>query len=154
VGPGEEVEIMRLKGFTLAEVMIVVVIIGILAAIAIPRVTGFRQEAQIAEAKSELNMLKVALDSYYVHNDTYPASLSSLTQATPNIIGASLPQDPLNGDASYGYAVSANGDHFVVYSPGTAGSGSASVSDTGTVTEANGASCIFAASSAQDTTGP
>jgi len=145
---------MRAKGFTIIEVVLVVLIIGILAAIAIPRMTGLRQEAQIVEAKSELNMLKVALDSYYTHNDSYPSNLSAITQAVPNVIGTSLPQDPLNGDASYGYDVSESGDHFVVYSSGPSGTGSAGVSEDGSVTEVNGANCIFAASSAEDTTGP
>jgi prepilin-type N-terminal cleavage/methylation domain-containing protein len=59
------------KGFTLIELMIVVAIIGILAAIAIPQFNSYRQKAHDSAAKSQLKNLATAMESFYVDKDTY-----------------------------------------------------------------------------------
>jgi len=71
------------KGFTLIELMIVVAIIGILAAIAIPAYTRFTCRAKQTEAKSSLKAIVVAEDSYRGEFDTYLAG----AQAQLPIIG-------------------------------------------------------------------
>jgi len=60
-----------LKGFTLIELMIVVAIIGILAAIAIPNFVKFQCRSKQSEAKTNLKALYVAQESYRAENDTY-----------------------------------------------------------------------------------
>ncbi len=67
------------KGFTLIELMIVVAIIGILAAIAIPQFTSYRRKAQDAGAISALKYLSTAMENYYTSNDTYTATRVNLT---------------------------------------------------------------------------
>jgi type IV pilus assembly protein PilA len=59
------------KGFTLIELMIVVAIIGILAAIAIPNFIKFQCRSKQSEAKANLKALMVAQESYRGENDTY-----------------------------------------------------------------------------------
>lgn len=59
------------KGFTLIELMIVVAIIGILAAIAIPQFASYRQRAQDSAAKSALKNLATAQEDYYVQHNIY-----------------------------------------------------------------------------------
>ena len=66
------------KGFTLIELMIVVAIIGILAAIAIPQFSSYRQRAQDSAAKSTLKNLATAQEDYYVQHEIYSGVLANL----------------------------------------------------------------------------
>jgi len=59
------------KGFTLVELMIVVAIVGVLAAIAIPNFLRFRQRAKISEAKANLGAIRVTEHAYYAEHDLY-----------------------------------------------------------------------------------
>ena len=61
----------RTKGFTLIELMIVVAIIGILSAIAIPAYTDYVTRAKISEATSTLADLRVKMEQYFLDNRTY-----------------------------------------------------------------------------------
>ncbi len=60
------------KGFTLIELMIVIAIIGILAAIAIPQFTKYRAKAFNAAALSDARNLKTDLEAYYAEWEQYP----------------------------------------------------------------------------------
>jgi len=66
-------------GFTLIEFLIVVVIIGILASIAIPKYSTVRQKAQIAAVTSDLKMLATKMEMYQAENQLYPTNLGMLT---------------------------------------------------------------------------
>ncbi len=61
------------KGFSLVELMIVVAIIGILAALAVPKFNLFQAKARQAEAKSNLSHIYTLQQSYFGDNDTYIA---------------------------------------------------------------------------------
>ncbi len=65
-------------GFTLIEVMLVVVIIGILAAIILPNLGGKTKQAQVAATKASIAGISLAIDNYEVDNGYYPPSLQSL----------------------------------------------------------------------------
>jgi type IV pilus assembly protein PilA len=70
----------KTKGFTLIELMIVVVIIGILAALAIPNFLRYQAKSKQSEAKTNLGAIYVSETAYYGENDTYGA-LTSLEWA-------------------------------------------------------------------------
>jgi general secretion pathway protein G len=69
------------QGFTLLELMIVMVVIGLLAAIAIPAYTTNIKHAREAVLKSDLHTLRTAIDSYTVDKQKAPQSLDDLVQA-------------------------------------------------------------------------
>ena len=63
---------MKQKGFTLIELMIVIAIIGILAAVAIPQYNKYTARVQVAEAFSLMAPVKTALILYYQTKGTWP----------------------------------------------------------------------------------
>jgi len=72
------------KGFTLVEIMIVVAIIALLAAIAIPNLLRAKISANDALAQSTLRTLSTAAETYgTANNGVYPSDMTSLTNATP-----------------------------------------------------------------------
>jgi type IV pilus assembly protein PilA len=74
------------KGFTLIELMIVVAIIGILAAIAIPAYQNYTIRAQVTEGLTLADGWKTAIAEYYANTGTWPAATSNLT-GTCNSVG-------------------------------------------------------------------
>ena len=64
----------RNAGFTLIEVMVVVVILGILAAIVVPRIMDRPDEARIIKAKQDIRVLESALNLYKLDNFDYPST--------------------------------------------------------------------------------
>jgi len=70
------------KGFTLIELMIVIAIIGILAAIAIPQFSAYRQRSYNAAAESDLRNAATAQEAYYVDESTYCHTVATITGAT------------------------------------------------------------------------
>ncbi|MBN1515747.1 prepilin-type N-terminal cleavage/methylation domain-containing protein [Candidatus Sumerlaeota bacterium] len=65
----------RRQAFTLIELLIVVLIIAILAAIAVPNFLEFQTRAKISRVKADLRAIATALEAYYGDNDTYYAEL-------------------------------------------------------------------------------
>jgi len=62
------------RGFTLIEIMVVVVILGVLAALVAPNILGRTGDARITAAKSDINSIGNALDLYKLDNHSYPST--------------------------------------------------------------------------------
>ena len=115
-------------GFTLIEILLVVVIIGILAAVAIPRLGGRVKQAQVAAAQADVNNIGMALRLYEVDNGTYPSSLQGLVTSpgsAPNWRGPYLekgvPKDPWGNDYVYACPGSRNPNSYDLHSLGPDG---------------------------------
>lgn len=68
------------KGFTLVEIMIVLVILGGLMALLVPSVTGQRDKANVRMTKISMGKVSTALESFYGDCNQYPTSLDQLLQ--------------------------------------------------------------------------
>jgi type IV pilus assembly protein PilA len=77
------------QGFTLIELMIVVAIIGILAAIAIPAYQDYTKRARVTEGLSLASAAKTSVTEYYASNNSFPTTNASAGLAT-SISGASV----------------------------------------------------------------
>jgi general secretion pathway protein G len=71
-------KLQRSNGFTLIEIMLVVTIIGILAAVVLPRLVGKGEEARISAAQLQIENIGVALDAFHLDNGRYPSTEESL----------------------------------------------------------------------------
>lgn len=67
-------QVNKQSGFTLFEIMVVVVIIGILATLIIPKLTGRTDQARTAKAQNDIQTLETALDLYKLDNGFYPST--------------------------------------------------------------------------------
>jgi len=107
------------RGFTLIELMIVVAIIGTLAAIAIPLYANVQTRVRIAKVQADTRSLSSAVSIYNTHMGALPAALTDLTSPAVNDLGtsagpflASVPNPPAGGSppwGAYAYTSSATG---------------------------------------------
>ncbi len=70
--------VKRVDAFTLLELMVVVVILGILAAFIVPRISKRPEDARVTKAKIEISNLEQALELYYLDNGEYPSTEQGL----------------------------------------------------------------------------
>jgi len=94
-------------GFTLVEVLLVVAILGVLAAVIVPNLAGKQEKAMKKAARASIAGLSSAIDLYEVDTGRYPPSLNSLIQndGAPNWSGpyikGGLPLDPWGTQFAY-----------------------------------------------------
>jgi len=88
------------RGFTLIEVMVVVVILSILAAIIVPKVMDRPDTARVVKAQSDIRALESALNLYRLDNFNYPSTDEGLEALVPKYIGR-LANDPWGNSYLY-----------------------------------------------------
>ena len=81
----------RRAGFTLLEVMVVVVILGILAALVVPQIIGRPDEARVIAARQDIASLMQALKLYRLDNQRYPTTEQGLQALTAKPATAPIP---------------------------------------------------------------
>jgi general secretion pathway protein G len=69
-----QISYKREKGFTLIEIMVVVIILGLLAGLVLPRILGQEEKAKVEAAKVQIRSLEGALDAYKLDNGFYPTT--------------------------------------------------------------------------------
>ncbi len=79
------------RGFTLIEVMIVIVILGVLASLVVPRVMGRPDEARVVAAKQDIGALMQALRLYKLDNRHYPSNAQGLSALIERPSSAPVP---------------------------------------------------------------
>jgi len=97
-------KIRNRKGFTLVELMIVVAIIGILAAIAIPNFLQFRMKAKTSEAKSNLGAIRSTEVAYFAEWNFYVASSGVNPRAVTALDGAKFVWNTATSFSIIGFA--------------------------------------------------
>jgi general secretion pathway protein G len=102
------------SGFTLIEIMVVVVILGILASVVVPKIMDNPDKARVVKAKSDVQAMKSALDLYKLDNFNYPSTDQGLQALVQKPSGSPearnwkqggyldrLPKDPWGNDYQY-----------------------------------------------------
>ncbi len=78
-------------GFTLIEIMVVVVILGILAAIVAPNIIGRVEQARVTRAKTDIQTIEAALKMYRIDNSRYPTTEQGLEALVKQPPGTRMP---------------------------------------------------------------
>ena len=133
-----------ISGFTLIEMMIVIVVIVILIGVLLPQFRGTQDEASIQRARSELRTLATAIESFYIHNsNALPSALSSLITASPRII-STVPDDPFRGgtnDYTYYRDSGSTPVYYVISSYGVDRAAAITGISTAGVVQCSGSAC-------------
>ena len=110
-------------GFTLIELMVVIVILGILAGLIVPRIMGRPDEARLMKAKIQIESIETALKLYKLDNGSYPGTEQGLLALVEQPVSGNIPTKWREG----GYLEKGRlpkdpwGNDFVYLSPGVHG---------------------------------
>jgi general secretion pathway protein G len=120
------------RGFTLVELLLVLVILGVLAAIVIPKFSGRTQQAKEQAAVTQISTFRTALDAFEVDNGYYPKGRAGLQDLIvqprdaqnwrgPYLQTDRVPQDPWGGEYVYECPGKHNPTSYDIYTAGAPG---------------------------------
>jgi general secretion pathway protein G len=125
----------RRRGFTLMEVMLVLVILVILGSLTVGMFSSQQRQAAVRSTRAQIGLFKTPLDSYHLDMGSYPATddgLNSLSQVPSSASNAanwagpylegSIPSDPWGNPYQYAYPGTNNPDKYDIWSFGPDGS--------------------------------
>lgn len=118
--------VLNRRGFTLVELMIVVAVIGILAAIAIPNFLSFRLKAKTAEAKTNLGVIRSLELAYFAEYNLWVADVSEVPRAIADLDGKKAVWNSQTAFSIIGFAP----ESMVYYTYGVQPAGTTYVSST------------------------
>lgn len=118
----------RRRGFTLIELMVVILIIAILAAMVVPKVIGRTSDAKIAKAKSDISALTSQVEAFRLDTGRYPTveeGLQALRVPPADVqnwkgpyLNKDIPLDPWNNNYEYEYPGPFGPESFIIRSYG------------------------------------
>ncbi len=111
------------KGFTLLEIIVVVFILSLLAAIVAPKIMGRTDEARIAKAKVQIKNFETSLKLYKLDNSFYPTTEQGLSALVEKPVTGQLPQNYREGGYLEQKKIPLDpwGDPYIYISPGING---------------------------------
>ena len=120
------------SGFTLIELMLVLVILATLSAIVTPKFARRGEQAKITAARTQISQLEVALDAFEIDVGRYPTTVEGLRALVERptsdsdgwqqpYLNKGVPQDPWGGEYVYRYPGQYNQDGYDLYSYGPDG---------------------------------
>ncbi len=111
---------LKQQGFTIVELLIVIVVIGILAALVITTFTGIQQKARNTERETDIKALQSQIEAYYAQNSKYPTLAnvndSTFRSASMKGLDAEALKDP-KGSAQTLVGAAASGSYAYVVTP-------------------------------------
>jgi general secretion pathway protein G len=124
--------VRSISGFTLIELMLVMVILATMAAIVLPKFTGRSKQAKITAAKTQISQLEVALDAFEIDLSRYPTTTEGLRALVERpaseaegwqqpYLKRDVPNDPWGNEYAYRCPGQYNEDGYDLYSLGPDG---------------------------------
>ncbi|HEY9546557.1 MAG TPA: type II secretion system major pseudopilin GspG [Solimonas sp.] len=108
-------------GFTLIEIMVVVVILGILAAVVVPKIMDKPDEARVTKAKQDIRVLESSLSLYKLDNFNYPSTQQGLEALVAKPSGDPEPKNYKSGGYIQSLPKDPWGSPYQYLSPGSKG---------------------------------
>lgn len=112
----------RQRGFTLIEVMVVVVILAILASIIVPRILSRPEQARVTAAKQDILSIQNAMSLYKLDNGFYPSTEQGIAALVTKPAGEPVPQNYAENGYLKKLPIDPWGHHYEYLNPGKHGS--------------------------------